>query len=126
MFRLFKLFVRGSYIGNQLSWGKDKAMFFTKFHVGLISSLITLPLSVYVSIDILGDLFFMVGMVPINSGLLYMAISSKWLRNKNLYPDPARMSVDNIRKERFISNFIYFILSVTFVLVSWEIADFYY
>jgi hypothetical protein len=126
LFKLFKMFVRGAYIGHQLSWGKNTAMFFTKINIGLISALITLPLSVYVSINFFGNLFLMTAIVPIVSSCFYMFIFNKWMSDKSLYPDAELMNVSNIKREKLHSNLIYFFLSVFFVLFSWGVADVYY
>ncbi|WP_394389813.1 hypothetical protein [Shewanella woodyi] len=123
IFKVFKLFVRGSYIGHQLSWGKNKAMFFTQINVGLLLSLVMLPLSVCISVYVFDNLFFVTGIVPISSGLLYILIERKLLKKDELYPDVDKMSAKNIRKERLISNIIYLILSVIFVLIAWAVAD---
>ncbi|NKF49869.1 hypothetical protein G3R49_04690 [Shewanella sp. WXL01] len=122
LFSVFRVFVRGTYIGHQLSWGKNKAMFFTRINIGLILAIITLPLSVYVSVGAFNNLSLIVGIVPVVSGVLYIMVSNKWMADESLYPDAQKMNVTNIKREKFYSNLIYFFVSVLFIILSWWVA----
>lgn len=126
LFSVFRFFVRGAYIGHQLAWGENKAMFFTQINIGLILALVTLPLSVYVSIVFFSNLFLIVGVAPIFSGFLYIIIFNKWMGDDTLYPDANLMNTTEIKKEKLYSNLIYFVISVFFTLISWGVADLYY
>lgn len=122
---IFRKFVKGTFLLLSKSWGASKAIYITRFQIGVFFFAMFLPINLFICLEFFGDINMLPWISLVVFGGASLAVRRMVEQETKIEENETEFDSEYVKRKILVSNIIYYALGLFFILISMEIFDLY-